>query len=581
MLYLHILQTKKRIIIFALLLVLSAFIIYLLLPPTTKAINQSALVVEQQAYYQLEINGKPTFFFTNYTPTKLIGGAMQADSVRPRKTRTHAYWVNSLSLPFTCFGRVVTKWSNRPSTILSFSSFALHQLIANELKRTDDELADLQTQYNELSYYMRVHNVQDYGYNTVAAYHWHIQRQRDSLQTVINALENIPRKAHLRVKQINRYIALYGKHNSKRIMCNRIAIYTADSSLLLQTQTKSTPHNESAVLSVEMAKTKLLHWSNTSINQPLQKGMPYKQGYYVGETKNSVPNGYGQHHGNNGSFYDGHWLNGKPDGFGFYIAPHEYLQVGEWKDGMFKGERMNHNSERIYGIDLSKHQHEKGTKHYSIEWAKLRITDLGKISTKQITGQVNYPIAFVYIKSTEGRTVLNPYYRNDYLQAHKHGIRVGTYHFFSTTSSGTEQARYFLQHSLFTKGDLPAVLDVEPSDEQIAKMGGPAVMFQHIRNWLKTVYSATKIRPILYISQMFTKRYLPMAIDIQGEYSVWIARYGEYKPELKLTYWQLSPDGKVRGIHGDVDINVFNGYRNQYETFLQKHSFSSTPTQKP
>ena len=88
MLYLHILQTKKRIIIFALLLVLSAFIIYLVLPPTTKAINQSALVVEQQAYYQLEINGKPTFFFTNYTPTKLIGGAMQADSVRPRKN-TH------------------------------------------------------------------------------------------------------------------------------------------------------------------------------------------------------------------------------------------------------------------------------------------------------------------------------------------------------------------------------------------------------------------------------------------------------------------------------------------------------------
>ena len=65
---------------------------------------------------------------------------------------------------------------------------------------------------------------------------------------------------------------------------------------------------------------------------------------------------------------------------------------------MFKGERMNHNSERIYGIDLSKHQHEKGTKHYNIEWAKLRIMDLGKISTKQITGQVNYPIAFVYIK---------------------------------------------------------------------------------------------------------------------------------------------------------------------------------------
>ena len=134
---------------------------------------------------------------------------------------------------------MVTKWSNRPSTILSFSSFALHQLIANELKRTDDELADLQTQYNELSYYMRVHNVQDYGYNTVAAYHWHIQRQRDSLQ---NSNQCFRKTFHAKLiyvlKQINRYIALYGKHNSKRIMCNRIAIYAADSSLLLQTQTK-------------------------------------------------------------------------------------------------------------------------------------------------------------------------------------------------------------------------------------------------------------------------------------------------------------------------------------------------------
>ena len=29
--------------------------------------------------------------------------------------------------------------------------------------------------------------------------------------------------------------------------------------------------------------------------------------------------------------------------------------------------------------------------------------------------------------------------------------------------------------------------------------------------------------------------------------------------------------GKVSGIHGDVDINVFNGYKNQYEDFLRKH----------
>ena len=115
------------------------------------------------------------------------------------------------------------------------------------------------------------------------------------------------------------------------------------------------------------------------------------------------------------------------------------------------------------------------------------------------------------------------------------------------------------------------MLDIEPSDEQIQKMGGAEVLFKHVRNWLIAVHRATGVRPILYISQMFTKKYLPLAVDLQGEYFVWIARYGEYKPELKLTYWQLSPDGKVSGIHGDVDINVFNGYKNQYEDFLRKH----------
>ena len=49
-----------------------------------------------------------------------------------------------------------------------------------------------------------------------------------------------------------------------------------------------------------------------------------------------------------------------------------------------------------------------------------------------------------------------------------------------------------------------------------------------------------------------------------------IARYGEYKPDIRLTYWQLSPDGKVDGITGDVDINVFNGFHNTFEEFLEQ-----------
>ena len=43
-----------------------------------------------------------------------------------------------------------------------------------------------------------------------------------------------------------------------------------------------------------------------------------------------------------------------------------------------------------------------------------------------------------------------------------------------------------------------------------------------------------------------------------------IARYGEFRPYVKLAFWQLTPEGRVRGIHGDVDINVFNGNQEEF-----------------
>ena len=33
-----------------------------------------------------------------------------------------------------------------------------------------------------------------------------------------------------------------------------------------------------------------------------------------------------------------------------------------------------------------------------------------------------------------------------------------------------------------------------------------------------------------------------------------------------------TPYGKVRGIQGDVDVNVFNGYKEQFAEFLQKEN---------
>ena len=102
-------------------------------------------------------------------------------------------------------------------------------------------------------------------------------------------------------------------------------------------------------------------------------------------------------------------------------------------------------------------------------------------------------------------------------------------------------------------------------------MGGEDALFRNVRQWLKAVHAATGTKPIIYVGQSFVNKYLNHAPDIKKNYNVWIARYGEFKPDVKLLYWQLSPYGRVNGIHGEVDINVFNGYRSQFDVFVQQN----------
>jgi lysozyme len=291
---------------------------------------------------------------------------------------------------------------------------------------------------------------------------------------------------------------------------------------------------------------------------------------YSGDFGGNMANGHGCCVTQDGTYYEGQWVNDRRQGFGFAISPTTHLRVGQWNGDRYLGERMHYTGERIYGIDISRYQHGHGRKKYPILWNQLRITYLGNKNQKNAKGTVDYPVSFVFIKSTESTNIRNPFYAQDYLIARQQGIPIGAYHFFSYKTSGSAQANHFLMNTLFKKGDLPPVLDLEPYPSQIAAMGGPQVLFKHVRQWLQAVERRTKVKPILYVSQSFVNRYLPEAPDLKRNYLVWIARYGEYKPDVKLAVWQLSPNGRVRGIHGEVDINVFNGYHTQWEAFLEE-----------
>ena len=299
-------------------------------------------------------------------------------------------------------------------------------------------------------------------------------------------------------------------------------------------------------------------------------------GSYLGEFSRLKAHGYGACLMADGSYFQGYFENDRRHGFGLELlnpgGKEPRLRVGQWLKNRYWGERVAYTPERIYGIDIARYQHEQGRRRYPIDWNKMRITYLGHRSHKNVRGTADYPVSFIFIKSTESTTVRNRYYAADYRQARQHGIRVGAYHFFRLRTTGAAQAQFFLRHTSFTPGDLPPVLDVEPSDAQIRQAGGPEAMFRQVRTWLRIVEQHTGVRPILYVNQRFVNVYLSQAPDIKRDYRVWIARYGEYKPDVRLAFWQLSPDGRVAGIRPEVDINVFNGYQHQFDKFLEEET---------
>ena len=424
-------------------------------------------------------------------------------------------------------------------------------------------IALTEKEIDEMSYYLRLHNVMDDGYNLVAEYNTTLQLRLQQL------------KHQLTVSDGQSAISQEPLRDTNLPSSARKAVYIAAKDRPM-TAVKTEhgywkaghyyvgPLKGEGIVRDEQGHVICALWDADTIVKARRTD---SLGVYSGQM-NSFMEAYGEgiYDAYDGSHYEGLWLAGKRHGFGFESSPNHQVRVGQWKKGKFLGEKLRYTAERIYGIDISRHQHDIGNRHYGINWRQMRITSLGR---KHNTEGLTYPVSFVYIKSTEGTTIRNRYFLKDYMDAHKQGIHVGAYHFFSLKSSATDQANYFVNHTLVRESDFPPVLDVEPSDAQIAQIGGGEELLKRVRQWMQIVERRTGKRPILYINQMFVNKYMGNADDIKQRYNVWIARYGEYKPDVKLVYWQLTPEGRVDGITGPVDINVFNGFQGQFDEFCR------------
>lgn len=133
----------------------------------------------------------------------------------------------------------------------------------------------------------------------------------------------------------------------------------------------------------------------------------------------------------------------------------------------------------IQGIDISHYQGK-------IDWEKLRNAMINKALVR-----------FIIIKSTEGSTLIDENFKDNFYNAREYGFIRGAYHFYSTKSAARQQAYHFLRNVQLEEGDLPPVLDVEHIPEGMQTQEFQKEILRGCTSWKTSITSSPFSIPII------------------------------------------------------------------------------------
>lgn len=168
----------------------------------------------------------------------------------------------------------------------------------------------------------------------------------------------------------------------------------------------------------------------------------------------------------------------------------------------------------------------------------------------------NAGIDIVYMKSSEGRSYIDPYFERNYQNAKANGLKVGFYHYVTarTVEQAREQANFFASVISGKEPDCRLAMDFESfgnlSVNQINEIS---------KVFLETLQNATNKEVLIYSNSYSARTIFSRDLAI---YPLWVANYGVSEPggnDKWATWvgWQYTSTGKVAGISGNVDRNQF------------------------
>ncbi|MBX9720105.1 MAG: glycoside hydrolase family 25 protein, partial [Candidatus Obscuribacterales bacterium] len=221
-----------------------------------------------------------------------------------------------------------------------------------------------------------------------------------------------------------------------------------------------------------------------------------------------------------------------------FYTPADHVKL--WTEDEIE-KKVQGDVDKVKGIDVSNWQ---GT----IDWKQVK----------------NAGYQFAFMKATEGVDFVDHTFETFRKGARDAGLKEGYYHYFHPEESVAAQVKLFTDVIGKAEPDsLRLVIDAEDPGKWT-----PYPLAQRVKmvdDFLQGVKEKTGVTPqvSIYCSPNFADKILGNS-PILSKYSLWIANYGVDKPTLpapwgKWDFWQYTDAGKVPGINGKVDLDMFNG----------------------
>ena len=192
------------------------------------------------------------------------------------------------------------------------------------------------------------------------------------------------------------------------------------------------------------------------------------------------------------------------------------------------------------GIDVSVYQGE-------IDWSAVKASG----------------VSFVFIRiggrgSSNGTLYIDENAQANYRGAKKAGLQIGAYFFSQAVSveEAREEAAFALKQTENWRLDLPLVYDWERYEKGSRTDNMTGSLLTDCTKAFCQVIEEAGLQPMIY----FNKRQgLDMLdLDVLQKYPFWLAMYdGPMDFSYRVDFWQYSDSGKVNGIEGPVDLNIF------------------------